>query len=111
MGQSSGNIGHSHPTIVKALDQQIDTLSMTSRAFHNNLLYPASKKLTQHFGYEKVIFMNTGVEAVETALKFARRWGYLSKKIPDNRAEVIFPHKCFWGRSITANTTNSNELI
>ena len=76
---------------------------MTSRAFYNERLGETSEYLTNLLGYDKFLPMNTGVEACESAVKLARRWGYVTKKIPSNQAEVILAKGCFWGRSITAS--------
>jgi len=101
-GYSALNQGHCHPRIVKAAIQQIQTLTLTARAFFNDKLGPAEKYLCELTGYEKCIFMNTGVEGGETAIKLARRWGYVKKKIPDNKARVVFCNGNFWGRTIAA---------
>jgi len=101
-GYSALNQGHCHPKIVKAAIQQIQTLTLTARAFFNNKLGPAEEFLAKLGGYDKCIFMNTGVEGGETAIKFARRWGYVKKKIPDDMAKVIFCNGNFWGRTIAA---------
>lgn len=101
-GYSALNQGHCHPKIVKAAIQQLQTLTLTARAFFNNKLGPAEEFMSKLAGYDKCIFMNTGVEGGETAVKFARRWGYVKKKIPDNKAKVIFCNGNFWGRTIAA---------
>jgi ornithine--oxo-acid transaminase len=101
-GYSALNQGHCHPKIVKAAIQQLQTLTLTARAFFNNKLGPAEEFMAKLGGYDKCIFMNTGVEGGETAIKFARRWGYVKKKIPDNKAKVIFCNGNFWGRTIAA---------
>ncbi|MEM8883486.1 MAG: ornithine--oxo-acid transaminase [Planctomycetota bacterium] len=95
------NQGHNHPRIVEALAQQADTLSLTSRAFRNNRFGPFCEKLAQLSGYDKVLMMNAGAEAAETAIKAARRWGYQQKKIPDNEAEIIVFDGNFHGRTTT----------
>jgi ornithine--oxo-acid transaminase len=99
---SALNQGHCHPKIVEAAIKQIQTLTLTSRAFFNNKLGLAEEYLAKVGGYDKCIFMNTGVEGGETALKLARRWGYVKKKIPDNQAKIIFCNGNFWGRTIAA---------
>lgn len=101
-GYSALNQGHVHPKIKKAHIQQLDKVSLTSRAMYNNLLGDATKFLCETFDYEKSIMMNSGVEAGETAIKFARRWAYEKKGVPDNRAWVLFAFKNFWGRTISA---------
>ncbi len=98
---SALNQGHRHPKIVKALIDQANKLTLTSRAFHNNVLGDFLKKLAELAGYDKVLPMNTGAEAVETALKAARKWGYLKKKVPENKAEIIVCANNFHGRTIT----------
>ncbi len=101
-GYSALNQGHCHPKIVKAAIQQIQTLTLTARAFFNDKLGLAEEYLATLAGYDKCIFMNTGVEGGETAIKFARRWGYAKKKIPENQAKVVFCNGNFWGRTIAA---------
>ena len=83
------NQGHNHPRIVRALVEQAQTLALTSRAFRNNRFGPFCEKLARLSSYEKVLMMNTGAEAVETAIKAARRWGYREKGIAENAAEII----------------------
>jgi ornithine--oxo-acid transaminase len=99
---SALNQGHCHPKIVKTAIQQLQNLTLTSRAFFNDKLGLAEAYLTKLAGYDKCVFMNTGVEGGETAIKLARRWGYCKKKIPDNRAKVIFCRGNFWGRTLAA---------
>jgi ornithine--oxo-acid transaminase len=93
------NQGHCHPRIVKALCDQAQVLTLSSRAFYSSNLGPFAKKLTSMFGYDMVLPMNTGVEAVETAVKLARRWGYVKKGIPDGKARVLSVDGCFHGRT------------
>jgi ornithine--oxo-acid transaminase len=100
-GYSAVNQGHCHPKIIDVLIEQARTLTLTSRAFHNNFLGEYEKYITGFFGYDKVLPMNTGVEAVETAIKLARRWGYEVKGIPDNQAKIIVCAKNFHGRTST----------
>lgn len=100
-GYSAVNQGHCHPAIIKALTQQAQTLTLTSRAFYNDQLGEYEKYLANLFGYDKVLPMNTGVEAVETALKLARRWGYKVKGIPANEAKIIVCRENFHGRTST----------
>lgn len=83
------NQGHRHPKIVQALKDQADKLMLTSRAFHNDALGEFEEYATKLFGYDKLLPMNTGVDATETAFKLARRWGYDVKGIPHNQAKVI----------------------
>lgn len=101
-GYSAVNQGHCHPKIIKAATEQMQRVTMTARAFFNDKLGPWEKHLTEMVGYDKVCFMNGGVEATETAVKFSRRWAYEVKGIPDGQATVIFPKHNFWGRSIAA---------
>lgn len=97
---SAVNQGHCHPRINQALVEQAQTLSLTSRAFYNNVLGQYEQYITDYFGYDKVLPMNTGVEAVETALKLARKWGHEVKKIPDAQARIIFAEGNFHGRTL-----------
>ena len=87
---SAVNQGHCHPKIINALKDQADILTLTSRAFYNNTLAEYEQYITDYFGYDKVLPMNTGVEGGETANKLARKWGYLKKGIPQNKARIIF---------------------
>ncbi len=105
---SAVNQGHCHPRIINALITQASKLTLTSRAFHNNLLGEYEKYITSYFGYDKVLPMNTGVEGGETAIKLARRWGYVKKGIENNKAKVIFVEGNFWGRTLAAISTSSD---
>ncbi len=105
---SAVNQGHCHPRIVNALINQASKLTLTSRAFHNNLLGEYEKYITNYFGYDKVLPMNTGVEGGETAIKLARRWGYDVKKIPENQAHILFAEGNFWGRTMAAISSSSD---
>ena len=105
---SAVNQGHCHPKIVKALCDQAQELCLTSRAFYNDCLGPYEKFATEFFGYDKLLPMNSGAEAVETALKLARRWGYVVKGIPENEALIIVCDGNFHGRTITI-VTMSND--
>ena len=98
---SALNQGHRHPKIVNALIEQANRVTLTSRAFHNDKMGDFLKKLCELAGYEKALPMNTGAEAVETALKAARKWGYTVKGIPENKAEIIVAENNFHGRTIT----------
>ncbi len=98
---SAVNQGHCHPKIVSALVQQAQKLTLTSRAFYNDCLGEYEKFITSYFGYDKVLPMNTGAEAVETALKLARKWGYEKKGVPENQAKIIVCEGNFHGRTIT----------
>ena len=97
---SAVNQGHCHPKIIDALTSQAKVLTLTSRAFHNDLLGKYEKYITEYFGYDKVLPINTGVEAVETALKICRKWAYEKKGIPANKAKIIFAHGNFHGRTL-----------
>lgn len=99
-GYSAVNQGHAHPKIVAALIAQASKLTLTSRAFHNNLLGEYEQYICTYFGYDKVLPMNTGVEAVETALKLARRWGYEVKQVPNNEAIILVCEQNFHGRTL-----------
>ena len=107
-GYSAVNQGHCHPKIIAALTQQAQQLTLTSRAFHSNLLGEYEKYITDYFGYDKVLPMNTGVEAGETAVKLARRWGYKVKGIADNQAKIIFAEGNFWGRTLAAISSSTD---
>ena len=107
-GYSAVNQGHCHPAIIKALTDQAQKLTLTSRAFYNNLLGEYEKYITEYFGYDKVLPMNTGVEGGETAIKLARRWGYAEKGIPENQAKVIFAEGNFWGRTLAAISSSTD---
>ena len=97
---SAVNQGHCHPKIVDALKAQAEKLCLTSRAFHNDSLGPYEKYITEYFGYDRMLPINTGVEAVETALKLCRKWAYLKKGIPTNQAKIIFAKNNFHGRTL-----------
>jgi len=98
---SAVNQGHCHPRIINALTKQATTLTLTSRAFYNDVLGKYEKYITEYFGYEKVLPINTGVEAVETALKLARKWGYDKKGVKENKAKIIVCDGNFHGRTIS----------
>ena len=98
---SSVNQGHCHPVIVGAMKHQAETLTLTSRAFYNDQLGPYEQYITQYFGFDKVLPMNTGAEAVETAIKITRRWAYKIKGIPENKAKIIVCENNFHGRTTT----------
>jgi len=107
-GYSAVNQGHCHPRIIKALQDQASVLTLTSRAFHNNLLGEYEKYITSYFGFDRVLPMNTGVEGGETAIKLARRWGYVKKGIPANQARIIFVDGNFWGRTLAAISSSTD---
>lgn len=98
---SAVNQGHCHPKIVGAMVEQAKTLTLTSRAFHNNMLGRFEKQVCETFGFDKMLPMNTGAEAVETALKIARRWAYQKKGIPGNKAQILVCENNFHGRTTT----------
>lgn len=100
-GYSAVNQGHCHPHIINALIEQAQRLTLTSRAFHSDLLGEYEQFITQYFGYDKVLPMNSGVEAVETAIKLCRKWGYQVKGIPDGTAKIIVCEGNFHGRTST----------
>jgi ornithine--oxo-acid transaminase len=106
---SALNHGHRHPRLIEALIQQAQKITLTSRAFHNDKLGLFYQKLAQITGKEMILPMNTGAEAVETAIKAARRWGYEVKKIPENKAEIIVCENNFHGRTIGAISLSSND--
>ena len=107
-GYSAVNQGHCHPAIIKAMTAQASKLTLTSRAFYNNQLGEYEQFITQYFGYDKVLPMNTGVEAGETAVKLARRWAYEKKGVAANEAVILFPEGNFWGRTIAAISSSSD---
>jgi ornithine--oxo-acid transaminase len=107
-GYSAVNQGHCHPKIIAALIEQAQKLTLTSRAFHNDLLGEYAKYITEYFGYDKLLPMNTGVEGGETAVKLARRWGYVNKGIGKNEAKIIFAEHNFWGRTLAAISSSTD---
>jgi ornithine--oxo-acid transaminase len=107
-GYSAINQGHCHPKIIAALVQQAQKLTLTSRAFHNDVLGEYEEYITRYFGYDKVLPMNTGVEGGETAVKLARKWGYINKGIEKNKAKIIFAEHNFWGRTLAAISSSTD---
>ena len=107
---SAVNQGHCHPRILKALTDQASRLTLTSRAFHNDVLGEYEQFITTLFGYDKVLPMNTGVEGGETANKLARKWGYEHKGIPENQAKIIFAKGNFWGRTLAAISSSDDPV-
>ncbi|MBC8134596.1 MAG: ornithine--oxo-acid transaminase [Fibrella sp.] len=107
-GYSAVNQGHCHPRIVGALVAQAQKLTLVSRAFHSNLLGEYAKFITDYFGYDRVLPMNTGVEGGETAVKLARRWGYERKGIAENQAKIVFAEGNFWGRTLAAISSSTD---
>lgn len=106
---SALNQGHRHPKVVAAAKAQLDTLTLTSRAFHNDQMVDFLDELTHATGFDKALLMNSGAEAVETAIKAARRWGYETKKVKANQAEIIVCNQNFHGRTTTIVGFSSDE--
>ncbi|NID10498.1 ornithine--oxo-acid transaminase [Fibrivirga algicola] len=100
--------GHCHPHIINALTQQAQRLTLTSRAFHNDQLGRCEKYLCEYFGFDKVLMMNSGVEAGETALKLTRKWAYKVKGIPQDQAKTVFAEGNFWGRTLAAISSSTD---
>ena len=107
---SAMNQGHCHPKILKALTDQASRLTLTSRAFHNDVLGEYEQFIATLFAYDKVLPMNTGVEGGETANKLARKWGYEHKGIPENQAKIIFAKGNFWGRTLAAISSSDDPV-
>jgi ornithine aminotransferase len=107
---SAVNQGHCHPRIVNALIEQAKELTLTSRAFYNDKLGVAEKYICETFGYQKALFMNSGAEANETAIKLARKWGYMKKGIPDNEAVIVAVKQNFHGRTTTIISASTDGL-
>jgi ornithine--oxo-acid transaminase len=105
---SAVNQGHCHPRIVGALTEQAQKLALTSRAFYNDVLGRYEKYITEYFGYDKILPMNTGVEGGETALKLTRKWAYEVKGVPANEAKIIFVTGNFWGRTLAAISSSTD---
>ena len=106
---SAVNQGHCHPRIINALTEQAQRLTLTSRAFYNDRLGEYAEFVTNYFGYDRVLPMNTGVEGGETALKLCRKWAYQVKGIPTNQAKIIFVRNNFWGRTLAAISSSTDE--
>lgn len=105
---SAVNQGHCHPRLINALIEQSQKLTLTSRAFYNSMLGRFEEYITQYFGYDRVLPMNTGVEAVETAMKLCRKWGYQVKGIPENKAKIIFAGGNFHGRTLSVISASTD---
>lgn len=105
---SAVNQGHCHPRLIKVLTEQAKKLTLTSRAFYNSKLGEYEKFITNYFGYDKVLPMNTGVEGGETAIKLARRWAYDVKGVKENEAKIIFVEGNFWGRTLAAISSSTD---
>jgi ornithine--oxo-acid transaminase len=108
---SAVNQGHCHPKIINSLIKQSKILTLTSRAFYNDVLGEYEEYVTKYFNYDKVLPMNTGVEGGETANKLARKWGYLIKGIEENKAKIIFANGNFWGRTLAAISSSNDPLL
>jgi len=107
---SAVNQGHCHPRIISALIEQAKTLTLTSRAFYNNKLGEYEKFITEFFGYDMVLPMNTGAEAVETAMKISRKWGYEKKGIEPDKATIVFAGGNFHGRTIAVISASTDPV-
>ncbi|MCB0485596.1 MAG: ornithine--oxo-acid transaminase, partial [Flavobacteriaceae bacterium] len=107
---SAVNQGHCHPKIINALKEQAEELTLTSRAFYNDKLGVYEKYVTEYFGFDKVLPMNTGAEAVETAIKLSRKWGYEKKGIPANEAKIIVCQNNFHGRTVTIISASNDPV-
>ena len=107
---SAVNQGHCHPRITQALKDQADVLTLTSRAFYNDQLGKYEQFVTSYFGYDKVLPVNTGVEAVEVAIKLCRKWAYKKKGIPENKAKVLFASGNFHGRTIAVISASTDPV-
>ena len=107
---SAVNQGHCHPKILQALYDQASKLTLTSRAFYNDVLGQYEKYITEYFGYDRVLPMNTGVEGGETAVKLCRKWAYEVKGIPTNQAKILFAEGNFWGRTLAAISSSTDPL-
>jgi ornithine--oxo-acid transaminase len=105
---SAVNQGHCHPKIINTLIEQAQKLTLTSRAFHNNILGEYEKFITEFFGYDKVLPINTGVEGGETAIKLARKWAYEVKGVAENKAKIVFAENNFWGRTLAAISSSTD---
>jgi ornithine--oxo-acid transaminase len=107
---SAVNQGHCHPRIVESLIEQCQKLTLTSRAFYNDVLGTYEQYITEYFGFDKVLPMNTGAEAVETALKICRKWGYEVKGIPEDQAKIVVCDQNFHGRTTTIISFSSDPV-
>jgi ornithine--oxo-acid transaminase len=105
---SAMNQGHCHPRLVATMRDQAGKMTLTSRAFYNNVLGEFEQYITGLLGFDKVQVMNTGVEAGETSIKLARKWGYTVKGIPDNQAVVLYAAENFWGRTLAAVSSSTD---
>lgn len=106
---SAVNQGHCHPRILDTLKEQASKLTLTSRAFYNDVLGPYEKYVTEYFGFDKVLPMNTGAEAVETSIKIARKWGYEKRGVQENEAKIVVVENNFHGRTTTIISFSSDE--
>ena len=110
-GYSAVNHGHCHPRLVNVIKEQVDKLTITSRAFYNQNLCNFSEHICKYFNYDSVIPMNTGVEGGETAIKIARRWGYENKGIHPDKSIILFCKNNFWGRTISACSSSNDPDV
>lgn len=108
---SAVNQGHCHPKIVNALKEQAETLCLTSRAFYNDTLGPYEEYIHEYFGYDKVLPMNTGAEGVETALKLARKWGYLKKGYPRTKQLLLFVKAIFTAEQLRLSHCQPIQML
>lgn len=106
---SAVNQGHCHPRIIAALTEQAQKLTLTSRAFYNDILGRFEQYITEYFGYDRVLPANTGVEGGETAMKLTRKWAYTVKGVPANQAKIIFAAGNFWGRTLAAISSSTDS--
>jgi ornithine--oxo-acid transaminase len=109
-GHATVNQGHCHPKILAEGIKQMQNLTLTSRAFFTDQLGEAESFLCKTFGYDKIMFMNSGVEAADSAIKLARRWGYTVKGIASNKAKILLPTQNYWGRNITAAGSSDDPI-
>ncbi|MBT6436282.1 MAG: ornithine--oxo-acid transaminase [Deltaproteobacteria bacterium] len=105
---SAVNQGHCHPKITETLIEQSKVLTLTSRAFYNDVLGPYAKYITEYFGYDRVLPMNTGVEGGETAIKLCRKWAYQVKGVEKDKAKILFANGNFWGRTLAACSSSTD---
>lgn len=100
--------GHCHPRLLKVMQEQASKLALTSRAFHNSVLGEYCEFMATHFGYDRILPMNTGVEGGETANKLCRKWAYEVKGVPENKARIVFAEGNFWGRTLAAVSSSTD---
>ena len=105
---SAVNQGHCHPKIVRVMQEQAETLTLTSRAFYNDALGEFEEFATELFGYDRILPMNTGAEGGETACKLSRKWAYQVKRVPPNQAKIVFAKNNYWGRTLAACSSSDD---